>query len=156
MVKNMSHEAIEQAVAQLIENGLANRSTIQGCSEAEIAILESTYGVTLPTVYREFLATMGRSAGSFLVGTNYLYRHLLELREIAEALLEEDNTSFRLDKADFVFAAHQGYEFLFFRTTESNDPSIFHFHERDEMPKKVFEHFSEWLRTCISDEIAIS
>ena len=79
---------------------------------------------------------------------------IVGLRGDAEHLLEETNASFRLTNADFVFAMHQGYQFLYFTTGQSDDPPVWHFAEGDTEPRRVFAHFSEWLSACVTDEIA--
>jgi hypothetical protein len=66
--------------------------------------------------------------------------------------LQDSSDNFRLDENDFVFMGHQDYEFLFFRAADSPDPSVFLLAEGEE-PKRVYPHFSEWLLSCVSDEI---
>lgn len=146
---------IEEAATQLINANVASTNTINGCTKNEIEQIEAIFDINLPTVYRQFLKRMGKSAGDFLVGTDYLFPDLLKLRKIAEDLIEDCSAQFILNKLDFVFAAHQGYQFLFFRVSDSSDdPAVFYFLEGEEEPKQVFNHFSEWLLECVFDEIA--
>jgi hypothetical protein len=152
-VKILEKSIIEEAAMQLINANMASISTMKGCTESEIEQIESAFGINLPTVYKHFLERMGKSAGDFLVGTEYLFPDLLKLRKMAEDLLESCSAQFILHKSDFVFAAHQGYQFLFFRASDSSDPPIFYFLEGEEEPTQVFDHFSEWLLECLSDEI---
>ena len=147
-------DVIDRAAARLIDAGLADEAALRGCGEQELAQLERSLGVALPSIYRQFLARMGRSAGAFLIGTDFLFTVLPELRGQAELLLDEVNSPFRLAKADVVFAMHQGYQFLYFTTGEADDPPVWHFAEGDAEPRRVFAHFSEWLSACITDEIA--
>ena len=149
----MSQSAVEQAVAQLIDAGLVTPDGLQGCTPEEIAQIEKKFQLNLPAVYKEFLSRMGKSAGKFLVGTDYLFPALLHLRDDAEDILEESGVNFRFGPAHFVFVGHQGYEFLFFDAAESPDPAVSHVEEAEE-PGQVFAHFSEWLLTCVADEIA--
>jgi SMI1-KNR4 cell-wall len=144
---------VERAVTRLIEAGLAEPAVIRGCREEEIGRLEKDLGVALPAFYRQFLMRMGRSAGAFLSGTDFLFVDLGGLRLQAEQLLHETKAGFRLKNTDFVFAVHQGYEFLFFDSKESGDPAVWRYEESDPAPQKVFSHFSEWLDACVSDEI---
>ena len=67
------------------------------------------------------------------------------------AFLEESEISFRLERGDFVFLGHQGYEFLFFNVADSSDPPVFLLVE-DAEPIRVSSHFSEWLLSCIGDQ----
>jgi hypothetical protein len=144
---------VERAVTRLIEAGLAEPAKILGCRDEDIERLEKQSGVALPASYRQFLLRMGQSAGTFLSGTDFLFADLGGLRLQAEQLLRETNADFRLKEKDFVFAVHQGYEFLFFDTKEADDPAVWLYDEGDDAPRKVFGHFSEWLDACISDEI---
>jgi hypothetical protein len=151
MVKNDS--LLESAVTRLVEAGLAEPATIRGSREEELGRFEKDLGVALPVVYRLFLTRMGRSAGAFLLGTDFLLADLGSLRLQAEQLLDEGKVGFRLKETDFVFAVHQGYQFLFFDTKESDDPAVWLYDEGDVASRKVFSHYSEWLEACVSDEI---
>jgi hypothetical protein len=143
----------ERAVTRLIEAGLAEPAKIRGCREEEIGQLEKELGVALPAFYRLFLARMRRSACAFLSGTDFLFADLGGLRRQAEQLLRESKAGFRLSDTDFVFAVHQGYQFLFFDTKESDDPAVWRYEEGDAASQKVFRHFSQWLDACVADEI---
>jgi hypothetical protein len=148
----MSQGAVEQAIAALTEAGLVNPSALKGCAPQEIAQIEARFNLQLPPIYKEFLARMGKAAGRFLVGSDFLFPAPLHLRDDAEALLQQSGVAFRLDRSDFVFVGHQGYEFIFFNVADSLDPAVFLLTE-DEEPNRVFSHFSEWLLSCVADEI---
>ncbi len=150
----MNQDTVESAAMQLIAEGVASQDSVKGCSEAEIAEIEKMCGIKLPAIYRQFLKRMGKEAGSFLDGTNYLYSTLPSLRRQAETLLKECNTHLSLDKNDFIFAVHQDYQFLFFNVQTSDDPAVFLYLEFEKSFKQVYNHFSEWLLACVSDEIA--
>lgn len=147
-------DPIQEAARRLLDAGVANAQTLKGCSETEIATIEKTHNLNLPESYRRFLSLMGRGAGQFLIGTDFLYKDLPGLRKNAEILLHECKAKFSLFSKDFVFAVHQGYEFLFFSTGNSTDPPVFLFVEDDQEPKQVASSFSEWLLMCVGDEIA--
>ena len=150
----MPKDAVEDAAQQLIAAGLASPGQLKGCSEADIAGLEAKFGVKLPATYRAFLAKMGRSAGKFLVGTDFLFQDLPTLRQQAERLLEQAGASVALGPADFVFTVHQGYQFLFFKTGAEPDPKVFLFVEGEDEFQQVADSFSSWLTGCVADEIA--
>lgn len=150
----MKQASVDTAIAALVAAGLVDSSTIQGCKEAEISTLETRLGIRLPRSYRSFLAAMGRAAGTFLVGTDILYSLLPTLRRQAERLLTECGGSLALDPADFVFAVHQGYEFLFFTCGASDDPPVFLYEEGEATFRRVAETFSSWFASCAQDEIA--
>jgi hypothetical protein len=148
----MSQNAIEQSVARLTEAGLVKPGALKGCTAEEIRQIEAKFQLQLPGIYQEFLARMGKAAGHFLVGSDFLFPTPLSLRAEAEALLEQSGLEFELEHGDFVFVGHQGYEFLFFRVGDSPDLPVFLLTE-DEEPKKVFSQFSDWLLSCVGDEI---
>jgi hypothetical protein len=149
----MSKDAVDEAVEQLTAAGLASQGQLKGCSEADIAGLEAKLGVKLPPIYRRFLAVMGRSAGKFLVGTDFLFHDLPTLHQRAERVLEEAGASVVLGPADFVFTIHQGYQFLFFKTGDGPDPEVFLFVEGEDEFQQVADSFSSWLTGCVADEI---
>lgn len=144
---------VDQAIARLTEAGLVLPTGVLGCSEQEIAEITKEFSVTLPAAYRRFLATMGKSAGEFLDGTDFFYPEVLTLRGQAEYLLSKCKATISLATTDFVFASHQGYQFLFFGTEEGDDPRVRYYFEYREDFEIVASSFSEWLTGCVSDEI---
>jgi hypothetical protein len=149
----MYKDRTEQAIRLLIDSGLATGRDIKGCATLEIEQIESTYQIRLPPAYVSFMTRMGRGAGKFLEGSDFLFPAPLSLRAEAEALLTESDAKFSLKKTDFVYLAHQGYQFLYFGTDPLDDPPIYLYVEQ-ETPKQVYDHFSEWLLACVDDEIA--
>lgn len=148
----MSESVVEKAIAQLTAAGLVNPDAAKGCTPEEIRQVEAKLRLQLPAIYKEFLGRIGKAAGRFLVGSDYLFPAPLRLRDDTEALLQESGAGFKLGENDFVFMGHQGYEFLFFRVADSPDPPVFLLVEGED-PKEVFPHFSEWLLSCVADEI---
>jgi hypothetical protein len=147
---------VTEAKSRLQDAGLARPDSFQGCTEQEINALDGRFCVSLPECYRDFLATMGRSAGEFLVGTDYAFPHLLEFRTRAERLLKSSQSNFALSPTTFVFAFHQGYTFLFFHCDgEHDDPPVFLFTEEEAQPRKVSDSFAAWLRAAVDDDITL-
>jgi hypothetical protein len=139
----------------LKESGLAAPGEIHGCTPEQISALEAQTGVKLPSTYRSFLRMMGEGAGEFLVGTDWTFRNLVGLKGTAERLLKRSRVEAApLSVSTFVFAMHQGYQFLYFDAAASADPSVFLFLEGEAAPRHVFAKFSEWLNSCVDDEIA--
>jgi hypothetical protein len=149
----MQGDPVEDAVRRLIEAGLASARDVSGCTEEEIADIEAQARVRLPQVYRRFLVRMGRVAGTFLEGSDFLYPAVTTLRKDAERLLEESQAGWTLGLTDFVFVGHQGYEFLFFDCDKGEDPPVRRLMEGEEA-EEVFPRFSDWLSACAKDEIA--
>jgi len=122
-----------------------------GCSGAEIAALESRFGVRLPGPYRKFLSRFGRDrqASSVLGGSDYFVPVLFELRAWAEELLQENGSQFQLHPQDFVALMHQGYQFFYFRADGlSDDPPVFYYCEGWKQSEKKFGTISDWLKEC--------
>jgi hypothetical protein len=152
----MPTNAIKAAVQKLQESGLAALSEIRGSTAEEISKLEAHVGVRLPSAYRSFLRVMGEGAGGFLIGTDWTLPNLFSFKASAKRLLEENNIEASLlSTTMFVFAMHQGYQFLFFDCAGSADPPVFLFLDGEPGPRQVFGSFSDWLVRCVDDEIAI-
>jgi hypothetical protein len=143
---------ISELIAQMTAVGMAASDNVIGCTEKEIAQLESTYAVILPASYKDFLKKMGAGAGYFLHGSKLYYPELITLKKSAEQLLKDNDNPFTLGKEQFVFLNHQDYQFMFIDTTSGDDPPVCRYVEGQTGPEEVDKHFSSWLRRCISDE----
>jgi len=146
--------AASHARQVLVESGLADYSTIVGCSADEIAAIEARFGYKLPESYRDFLVVMGKRAGRFMIGSDLYYDRLSGQRKLAEALLQEAGTVLRLAPTHFVFYSHQGCQFLFFDAAEGPDPPVYRFIEGDIGTVRVNDAFSGWLLRAVNDEIS--
>ena len=146
-------DAVEAAVERIREGGLAAERPLEGLSEQEIGEVARRQGVRLPAAYLHFLSRLGRSAGDFLRGSDFLYPELLALKEYARELLEEDRAGLVLGDEHFVFFMHQGYQFLYFDTTASDDPPVHLYLEGEGEPEQVADAFSAWLKTAVEEEI---
>lgn len=102
------------------------------CSEEEVHTLKKQLGQTLPVAYQEFLLLMGRRAGGLLKGTNWLYEDLEFIQEDALDLMRRDRFPVLLPPDAFVFLMHHGYQFMFFRLTEGDDPPVYYYIESDD------------------------
>ncbi len=145
------NSAIQQAIERIVTSGLAAPREIGGCTEGELQELERLVGLPLPPVYGDFLRAMGHGAGGFLQGTDLWFADLGDINEAAVELVEEAEDVSLPDSA-FVFAMHQGYQFLFFVASGAADPEVFRFVEEDGIAT-VATTFSAWLRRAIEDEI---
>lgn len=138
------------AVAQRIINaGMATADDIAGCTESEVALVESQAGRRLPAAYRQFLLTMGRSAGEFYSGTDMFFPDILHLTSQARTLLEGTQSEFRLPERAFVFSMHQGYQFAYFPMENDDDPAVYHYMEGDSGPEKSADSFSQFILTSL-------
>jgi SMI1 / KNR4 family (SUKH-1) len=145
-------ERIARVAAILIRRGVASPYTIRGCSTKEIAEIEAEVGRKLPLAYREFLMRMGRGAGEFYVGSNLFYPDVLGISEAAHALVAEDEAGLVLPQDAVVFIMHQGYQFVFMRADEGEDPSVYYYMERSGEFVKKAAQLSQFLIDVAHDE----
>lgn len=124
-----------------------------GAGEEEIRDLETELGIRLPEVYRRFLRAMGHSAGPLFVGSDYSLsqRHRLRLRKSAERVIERTGTDWQLPDDAFVFLMHHGYQFLFFRLREGDDPPVYRFSDADDAAVCIAPSMSEFLRSRMEE-----
>lgn len=99
------------------------------CSPEEIEFLEEKLNCALPGAYKEFLQWMGHGAGMFLAGTDIFYEYILKIQAWAKESLVETNFPKPLPDDAVVFMMHQGYQFMFFRTSDGENPPIYYYHE---------------------------
>ncbi|MCC7085001.1 MAG: SMI1/KNR4 family protein [Pirellulales bacterium] len=140
---------------QLIEAGVATPESFVGCTLEEINSIESHFSVRLPKAYRDFLLEMGRDAGDFLVGMDYTFPLMLGFRDSAEDWLRESGSVFKLPTNAYVFFSDPGGAFSFFYCDGEQDPPVTVFIETELEPRRLFEHFSDWVRGVAEDQIAI-
>lgn len=150
----MNDNRIQEAVEKMMALGLARRSDLKGCTREGIQEIEEEFSLILPSTYKEFLSAVGRSAGVFMQGSDFLYPEALLQKGIAERTLEEMDTDFSLSPQDYVFMGHQGYSFLFFRTGRNDDPPVLLLSDEGIIAKEVAKTFTDWLSGCIEDEAA--
>ena len=144
---------IDKIIFMLTSAGLLISDELKGCSITDIDQIELKYNKKLPNAYKCFMQRAGKNCGRFLSGTDILFPDILQLREQALRLLKECKANISLSSEDFVFAMHQGYQFLFFKLNESDDPPIFLYVEGNLEFEMVANSFSEWLVGCAQDEI---
>lgn len=150
------HDPIRDRIAKaadiLVQQGVATEFTICGCSAKEIEDVESDVGQTLSLAYREFLAKMGCGAGNFFVGTDFLYPSVLGNTEAAHELVAEDKASLVLTEKAIAFAMHQGYQFMFIRADEGEDPPVYYYMEQSGEFVKKAEKFTQFLIDVAHDD----
>ncbi|MBD2515607.1 SMI1/KNR4 family protein [Nostoc sp. FACHB-973] len=124
-----------------------NQNQLLPCSDLEIIQFEQQQGITLPSIYKDFLKMMGHGAGKFLRGSDCFYQHLPQIQEWAKQLLVENDFPEALPEDAFVFFMHQGYQFSFFRLSEGDNPPTYSYCEGQEESYFVKSHdtFSDFL-----------
>lgn len=146
---------IDAIIETIIDSGLASETELCGCTDAEIADLESRLGLRLPQRYREFLRKAGRGAGRLFRGTDVFYPALLNLQGWATELVAEEGGPFVLPADAIVIGMHQGYEFLFIRAGEGDDPAVYRFVEGHLDRDTIAGAFSQYLAKAVDDHIVM-
>lgn len=120
---------------------------IKACTEKEISSSEQQLGLLLPIVYREFLLWGGYEPHRLLDFSDCNFSQLSSLQEYAVELLAENNFPESLPKDAFIFCFHQGYQFMFFKISEGQNPPVYFYGEgqKETYFLKVYESFSECL-----------
>ena len=122
-------DQINKVAEILVRRGVVTENTLRGCSDTEIEEVTADVGRPLPLAYREFLAKMGRGAGKFYVGTDIFYPRVLGLTEAAHELVAEDEADLVLPEEAIAIIMHQGYQFMFVRADEGDDPPVYYYME---------------------------
>ncbi|KOP69346.1 hypothetical protein AMS59_23510 [Lysinibacillus sp. FJAT-14745] len=101
---------------------------------------------TLPKTYLDFMNKAGNGI-EFLVGTDYSMKYIIDLKEWAIELLEENNFIKKLTDNQFIFMMHQGYMFWFFNLNDGDDPAVYRYDESVELDdfNKVSDTLSDFL-----------
>ena len=104
---------------------LVHSTKLIPCTEEEIYVIESSLQLSLPDAYKEFLLWGGNWVRGFMEGSSCFFKSLLNIQEIAIELLEENQFPESLPSDAFVFFMHQGYYFMFFKTSKGNNPPVY-------------------------------
>ena len=120
---------------------------LKACSGKDVAKIEEFFKIELPAFYKEFLLTMGKSAGQFMRGNSVFYNEIFDLREGSIELLNENDFK-ELPENTFVFWMHQGYQFAFFYLDQGDNPPVYFYYEgktKDnfELKENSFSNFLE-------------
>lgn len=106
---------------------LEYKEKLRPCDAHEVSSFERDYNIKLPLIYKNFLLTLGKGAGSYMLGTSAFFDNL-PLRESTNELIEENNLP-PLPPDAFPFWMHQGYMAAYFKVTEGDDPPVYFFTE---------------------------
>lgn len=139
------HSSVTQCLEILELRGACTRSSVFGCTDDEIALVANDNRCQLPVIYRDFLRLMGRGAGSYYLGSDHFFPLLLGNKEHALALVSRDKAGLILPDDAVVFSMHQGYQFLFFQTTEGPDPPVYRYFQARGVFETVYPCFSTFL-----------
>jgi hypothetical protein len=124
---------------------------IGACSDEEVEEIEHHVGAPLPAAYREFLQWMGRGASDLFLGSHVFYPDVMQVDEWARVLLENDSVP-PLPPDALVFLMHQGYQFMFMRLQEGDDPPVYYYNSaaRSSGFQTIKTSFSHYLLQAIA------
>jgi hypothetical protein len=144
---------IERVLTEMKALCVPDLRTLLPCTREEVSALEQKFHLSLPRAYKEFLLTMGKGAGGFLVGSKVFYHHVDWLQEVAVEMLTEDGFPQKLPEDAFVFFMHQGYQFNFFQTSAGDDPSVYRYLEETDAETflLIYSHFTDFLLQELQD-----
>ncbi|WP_280450062.1 hypothetical protein [Nocardia brasiliensis] len=138
-------EAVMRALCRdLVESGFAKTDEIVGCTADEVAEVVATApdAFPIPDEYLAFLTVLGKSAGTFFVGTDLFYPSLLEANEAAADISSGPGEDLSLGDR-FFFGHHQGYKVYFF---ERNSEAVCTYQEGHPAVQRLANSFLGFLR----------
>lgn len=142
---------LEQLKNKIAKSSISKKR--RPCTEQEISSLEEELGLSLPAAYKEFLLWGGHNTGRIWEGSDCCFEDLKILQESAVELLEENKFKEALPEDAFVFFMHQGYQFMFFRTSEGEDPPIYFYKESQQNPLHSFVRLHSSFSEALSKEV---
>ena len=119
----------------------------KGCKDAEIIVLEASFGFELPLAYKQYLSWMGRDYDGIFVGCDWFITNVEGNTALVPELLEENGVSFELPELYLCFFSHQGYMAAWFELPKvDEDPPAWFYHEAMNMERPVVEgSFTDFL-----------
>ncbi|HEU4806757.1 MAG TPA: SMI1/KNR4 family protein [Homoserinimonas sp.] len=124
---------------------------VLGCTEDEIGEIAAAQAAVLPTYYIDFLRVMGKGAGNLYGGSEWLYPHLLDVKDYMKEELDRAGSPFELPKGAVVVYSHQGYQFSWMTSTGDRvDPPVWYWVHADGRP--TTPRWSSWLDFLLDGE----
>ena len=154
----MAQNTFDAFVERMIETGIATTASFVGCTDSEIAALESKYRITLPATYRAYLARMGKKSGRLLTHDHYAatYPYVIEMT----AQCREDRDEFPESKLPdlptdaLVIVGRLGEQFLMIRCSKTDDSPVWYFNEYDGALKQCYQSVLDWLNSLVDEAVA--
>lgn len=144
-------------VNRIIETWIATDASFVGCTDSEIAALESKYRITLPTTYRAYLNRMGKSSGRLLTHDHYAatYAHVIKMTVQCREDRDEfpDSKLPDLPADSLVIVGRLGEQFLMIRCSKTDDSPVWYFNEYDGEIKQCYQSVLDWLNSLVDDAV---
>jgi hypothetical protein len=144
------------------QSNIASISQLVGCSEQEIATLESRYGLRLPPSDAMYLQLMGHKSGRLFTSdhTAVFYRHVLEMTAEERRAGAEDGgppSDFELPPDALLIAGRLGEQFEFIQCAGQDDSPVWYFNTWDWRVRESHPSVLAWLESwCGEAEQAIA
>jgi hypothetical protein len=132
-----------ELVRRLQATGLLKPGELRGCSDKDIARLESHFAIRFPAAYKDFLRAVGRNPGPLMNDCQFRCQDLLHMDSFAREMLAEiEGDSLRLPPKALVWLTRPPEQFLFFVADDaSDDPPTFRYMEEDGEFERVTDSF---------------
>lgn len=144
----MCDDRIRSLLARLEDGGVAARSERAGCTQEEIASLETRFSLRIPQTYRDFLQVLGHRSGRLFTHDHLAtsYSQVLKLTEnVRTALAEAFEREFRLPADALVILGRLGEQFEFIRCSDANDSPVWHLNLDDGQCRRSHDSVIDWL-----------
>lgn len=163
----MDFERFRRLLARLERSGVASLPQLVGCSEQEITILETKYGVQLPQSYKLYLRVMGHRSGRLFTCDHMavFYRHVLVMTADVRECWAEDNAEdgsgpppgFAFPADALLIGGRLGDQFWFIRCDGQDDSAVWYFNTWEWEVLEFETSVLGWLETwCGEAEQAIA
>ncbi len=154
----MIFKRFTQFLTRLNTSHVAFEKELIGCSEAEIAALESKYQCQLPRSYRDYLAAMGHQSGRLFTFDHLavFYSYVLTMTDEVFNEIDVPN-NFNFPKNALLISGRLGTQFEFIICNAKNDSPVYYFNTWDWTIKQSQPSIYSWLEAwCDEAERAIA
>ena len=125
----------------LIDSGIESEESILGYSDAEIALVENNFDISLPLAYRLFLQNFGERA-NFHDSHEYQLKFLLDAQEVIQDIASRNEL---YSQSFLPFSQWQGYS-VFCLKMQGDNPEVLLFVEGDTgLETYKYSSFTNWL-----------
>ena len=147
----MPTSEFSELLNRLESSGIASRSELRGCTDAEILAVETRYHVMLPQTYRTYLSLMGHQSGRLLTHDHYAasYNDVLTLTDsYGEHLrLDDDEPFIELPHDAIIILGRLGEYFQVIRCSSPDDSPVWCFNVGDATLTDAFPSVLDWLKS---------
>lgn len=140
---------IEQFKRDILKKNIASEHNVIGVSSDEIKNLETSLGLTLPIIYKDFLRILGKKAGSLCTDVSFFFHEVATLKEELQEMIDEEELEFTIPELAVVFSGYQGFQYHYFLSDGNENPEIYRIMDDGSPPKKVSNSFTEYLMSII-------